>query len=325
MAYTPPAGNAVTFTWVGASAYTAPVVPLVFSFDPTKFPAIGFITGQFGTPSPLFGAIGFTSTTFGSHTVALVAEGIAPTTEFGLARDERLFTQAPTAVTTQFGPAPYAMFPQTAELVGFGPTAIVPTPVGQQVWEAAGIAPTTRIPTPSRLFNQEATAMSEPSTVFGIPAAEVGAGSASDVFAYAETESALSVFGTPSVGSRTAQAAGAVATQFGLGQVSLLQGVAALSATSQLGTPKARETQDASGVLETAFGTPIVLRSGIAAGFVTGNFGVPASRRVISASVTGFVSGAFGAASAAARSGSATAIPPGVLFGTAQATRSLVC
>lgn len=327
MSYSPPAGNAVTFTWTGALAYTAQSGDSIeISFDPTRFPAAGFQSGGFGLAAVVLTEQGFSTTTFGTPILRLVlaATGSEPSTTFGLARDSRLFTQAETTVTTQV-PTPQAQFLQIAQLDSFGPTAQVPTPVGQQIWKASGIASTVRFPTPSRLFNQEVYPMSEPSTVFGVPAAEIGSGSALDVSAYAVTDNEFSAFGTPSVGSRTAQSTGSVDTQFGVGKALLGQNGTALSATSQIGSPKLLETQYASGVDTTTLGTPVMLRGVLATGFLTGGLGLPVGRRSATGVVTGFVSGAFGTASASARRGSATSVPPGVLFGTPQITRSLVC
>lgn len=327
MAYTPPAGNAVTFTWVGAAPYSPPAGgSLVFSFDPTKFTAAGFSSTSFGAATVVFRAGSTSTTTFGTGVAryGLPATAVSPTTTFGLAREKRLFPQQPTDVATLFGTG-RAQFPQTAAVTSLGVITQIPTPVGRQIWTAAAIAPTTVMPTPSRLFNQEVYPMSAPSTVFGVPGVAIGGGSATSAVLYAVSSGEFGEFGAPYIGALTAIASGTLTTQFGTGRAALGLPASSLAGATAFGSASHRLSQGAAGATSTAFGSPATVRASQATGFAVGAFGSHVGRRPFSGTGTGFLTGSTGTPSAAAARAAARSIAAGTGFGTPQVARSLVC
>ncbi len=212
------------------------------------------------------------------------------------------------------------------------------TPTAKKSQNAAGFS-STQFGTPLAVYNHIESATGFSSTAFGTPTRVT--------FAQASGFSS-SAFGTP---ANVPNAVGFRSTQFGTPQLSwrmyvtgfsstqfgtpaAFQGFRAesLGATSRFGTPSTpfNQTQTATALASTRFGTPIVLgytpinldRTEIASSVGrTSRFGTPTAALSVSGQASGFNSTAFGTpvADATQRYVQASSVEPAAAFGTPKA------
>lgn len=308
MSYTRPAATAATASWQGSGAYTRPVADAAAAQWLVVYPASGFSTTAFGTPSILAGdtqtgdAAGFLltafgapggasvnpagslpSSAFGAHSVAFTATSLLAA-QFGVPSGQSLLRARSLLATSRFG-APLALFvDRTCTAQGFASNIGSPygglftTPAYDTVTKARYMV-RARFGTPSSPVQQTCVAGSIAASRFGV---------------HTKGAVPLSAFGTHT-SFFVYPAAGLPPSVFGAHGAASGHAVSGF-AQSVFGSPYAGREQTAAPTNRTRFGTPVSDMQGVhkAYGFRRSWFGNHRSLRDVS-ETSGWQSSGFGA------------------------------
>lgn len=325
MSYTPPAGDAAHFSWVGVAAYTAPAGDAAdFSWAQGSGYAAGWNPTAFGTPSNAPNAVGFKVAPFGSPEGEIFyrAAGIygtlfgapgtvgaqlpsSPFASFGIGTIPLL---AEGWSSTAFGGPDTPLFAAGAIHTVFGDSQII------QSWKHLGPAPATRFGTPYIQQDMALDATGALNTRFGRASATEtveleanwvtqAAGFKPVAFGSPSTGEARSVrafstrhtvFGAPTAST----AMFGVVTRFGLPRMNVgLLAVGAVPGTAT-GSPHSGTSGEARAIRAARFGAAVGGRACVAQGALRTQFGVGSVRYGFSALASGVQHGHFGSASA---------------------------
>ena len=352
MSYTPPAGDAAHFSWVGVATYTAPAS---YAADISWAQGSGYGSGwgstAFGSPSNAPNAVGFSSvanfgtalggnfqralgfsgTSFGAPGAVGAQLPSSPFTSFGIGTIPLL---AEGRSSTAFGGPDTPLFATGAIHTVFGDSQII------QSWRHLGPAPATRFGTPYIQQDVVLDATGAPHTMFGRASAteavelEVNwvtqatgfkpvafgspsTGEAQSVRAFSTRHT---VFGVPTAST----AMFGVVARFGLPRVNVgLFAVGAVPGTAA-GLPRSGTSGEAKAVRATQFGAVVGGRACAAQGTLRTQFGVGSVRYGFSALASGVQHGRFGATSAHCTYRALRATP-GTRFGRPSLVRGAEC
>lgn len=282
MSYTPPAGNAAHFSWVGAPTYAPPagnaadfawVVGASGSCSTkvgvasTPLPAQGFLASRYGTPSLAMRGQGFCSTQYGTpETLGYYAAGsLGVVVKVGMAQ---MAMYADGVLAASVGvpstPSPASGFLATQ----FG------TPRGWQHWQHRSLPPTTVIPCAFSPVNHIGRATGLAHALVGHPMSFVV--NVQPLHWTTAARGALHTrYGVPSTAvNRVTRAAGFLATRAGVPHCS----ASMFGVLTRYGVPTALVRGTASGECSTGVGVPTSLSAGRAAGFACIAVGKPSVR-----------------------------------------------
>lgn len=238
MSYTSPLGNLADLKF--STGYTAPLGNAAdLAFPVTVFPATGFCSTQFGTPSasqpPI--AAGFCSTQVGTPSVGVRVSAVgSSTTQLGSPTGRIVHPATSLGRGTRFG-TPSSPVTQTGVAEGFCTTRfshytygiVMPGP-GPGYYRATGFR-TTCLGTPTAIEHRTVVAASlPPSLQFGTPKAAL--------VATAQSVTPAVAFGLPTT-SLVASAQGFTDTTFGTPHVSSVVKATSTYRPTRFGTPTA--------------------------------------------------------------------------------------
>ena len=292
MSYTPPAGNAVDFSWGGALAYSPPPGSAADFAWLSGYTAAGFLATRAGVPSSPSLAIGFSPTRYGTPSMRMVAQGFCAS-QYGAHGTLGYYAASSLGVVVKVGMVQMAMradgFLATTIGVPSTPTPALGsvatqygTPRGWEFWQQRSLPPTTVIPGAFSPVNHIGRATGLAHTRVGHPMSFVV--NVQPLHWTTAARGALHTrYGIPSTAiDRVTRAAGFLATRAGVPHCS----ASMFGVLTRYGVPTALVRGTASGGCSTGVGVPASLSAGRAAGFACTAVGKPSVRVTYQAAPT---------------------------------------